>query len=389
MNEFLKRAQELKDSMLKDRHYLHENAEVGNELPVTTEYVMKRLKEIGLEPKEICKSGVVALIQGKKPGKTYLLRADMDALPMCENNDLPFKSKTCAAHNCGHDMHAAMLLAAAQILKEHEDELEGCVKLMFQPAEETFSGAQAMIEAGVLENPKVDAASGMHVMLDFDAPSFAYGTGYMTSSCDGFKITVTGSGCHGAMPHLGIDPINVGMHIYSAYQELIAREVPPTETASLTFGQFSAGTTNNIIPETAVLQGTLRTYNKELREKLVRRMREIVDAAGVMFGAKVEYEVLSAVPSTYTNPQLAKELAGYLGDLGENLLKADNYRVTPSDDFAFISEQVPTVYLMLGAHVEGNPYPHHNPGVLFSEDALTLGAAIHAQCAFQWLKNNH
>ena len=136
------------------------------------------------------------------------------------------------------------------------------------------------------------------------------------------------------------------------------------------------------------MQGTLRTYNKALREKLVRRMREIVDAAGVMFGAKVEYEVLSAVPSTYTNPQMAKELAGYLEDLGENLLQADNYRVTPSDDFAFISEQVPTVYLMLGAHVEGNPYPHHNPGVLFSEDALTLGAAIHAQCAFEWLKNN-
>lgn len=388
MNEFLTRAKQLQDSMCKDRHYLHQNAEVGNDLPVTTKYVMDRLREIGLEPKEICKSGVTALIQGKKPGKTYLLRADMDALPMGENNDLPFKSKTNAAHNCGHDIHTSMLLAAAQILKEHEEELCGCVKLMFQPAEEIFSGSQAMIQAGILENPKVDVASGMHVMLDWEAPSYAYGTGFMTSSCDGFKITVTGCGCHGAMPHLGIDPINVGLHIYSAYQELISREVPPTETASLTFGQFSAGNTNNIIPETAVLQGTLRTYNKELRQKLVERMKQIAHAAGTMFGTQIEYEVLSAVPSTYTDPELAKELNSYLEDLGEGLLKNDHYRITPSDDFAFVSEQVPTVYLMLGAHVPGNPYPHHNPGVLFSEDAMPLGAAIHAQCAFQWLKNH-
>ena len=385
MNHFLTRAEELKDSMLNDRHYLHQHAEVGNELPVTTKYVMDRLTEIGLEPEEICKSGVVAVIKGKKPGKTYLLRADMDALPMTEINDLPFKSLTENAHNCGHDMHTSMLLAAAQMLKEKEDELEGCVKLMFQPAEEQFKGSLAMIEAGVLEN--VDACSAMHVMLDWDAPAYGCRPGFMSSSCDGFKITVNGKGCHGAMPELGIDPINVGLHIYQAFQSLIAREAGSKEIACLTFGQFAAGETSNIIPATCVMQGTLRTYNQTLREKLVKRMHEIVDAASKMFGAEVTYEVLSSVPSCYTDPEMLSEVKSYLTDLGD-ICACEDYVVTPSDDMAFISEKVPTVYLMLGARVEGNPYPHHNPRVLFNENAMPVGAAMHAQCAFEWLKNH-
>jgi amidohydrolase len=388
MPNFLKRAEELKESMLTDRHYLHQHAEVGNDLPVTTQYVMDRLREIGLEPKEICKSGVVALIRGKKPGKTYLLRADMDALPMGEINDLPFCSLTDNAHNCGHDIHTSMLLAAAQMLKENEDELEGCVKLMFQPSEELFQGSPSMIEAGVLENPSVDACSAMHVMLDWDAPGYGCRPGFMTSSCDGFKITIHGKGCHGAMPELGIDPINVGLHIYQAFQELVARESGSKESVSLTFGQFSAGDTANIIPATAVLQGTLRTYNQDLRKKLVARMHEITEAAGKMFGAEVTYEVLSAVPSCYTDPEMLAELTTYLEDLGD-FCRDTNYMVTPSDDFAFISEKVPTTYLMLGARVAGNPYPHHNPRVLFDENAMPLGAAFHAQCAFEWLKHHH
>lgn len=389
MNHFLKRAEELRDSMLNDRHYLHQHPEVGNDLPVTTKYVMDRLTEIGLEPKEICKSGVVALIEGKKPGKTYMLRADMDALPMPEVNDLPFKSLTeNVAHNCGHDMHAAMLLAAAQMLKEREDELEGCVKLMFQPAEEQFKGSPAMIEAGVLENPKVDACSAIHVMLDWDAPGYGCGAGFMTSSCDGFKITINGKGCHGAMPELGNDPINVGLHIYQAFQSLIARDAGPKEIACLTLGQFSAGDTANIIPATCVLQGTLRTYSQTLREKLVKRMHEIVEGAEKMFGVQIDYEVLSSVPSCYTNPEMLAEVKTYLEDLGD-LCKCHDYKVTPSDDIAFISEKVPTTYLMLATRVENNPYPHHNPRVLFDESAMPLGAAMHAQCAFEWLKNHH
>lgn len=387
MDQFLKRANELKESILADRSYVHRHAEVGMNLPVTTKYVMDRLTEMGIEAKEICQSGVVGIIEGKKPGKVYLLRADMDALPMGEENDLPFKSETGNAHNCGHDMHTAMLLCAAQMLKEREEELEGTVKLMFQPSEETFEGSKAMIEAGLLENPKVDVASAMHVMLDWPAPSYGCGTGYMTSSCDGFRITVHGKGCHGAMPELGVDPINAAVMIYQQFQELIARESAPKETACLTCGQFNAGTTPNIIPATAVLSGTLRTYNQALREKLVRRMQEIVKGVEMVTGVTVEYEVLSDVPSCYTNPEVLSELKGYVDELGIPC-GSDSYKVIPSDDVAFLSEKVPTAYFMLGAKVEGNPYPHHNPKVLFDENCMTYGAAIHAQCAFSWLKNH-
>ena len=386
MNKFLKRAQELEASMKSDRHYLHQNAEVGFDLPITTKYVMDRLQEIGLEPKEICKSGVTALIEGKKPGKTYLLRADMDALSMNEENVLEFTSKTNAAHNCGHDMHTAILLGAAQILKENVDELEGNVRLMFQPNEEAFLGSKAMIEAGVLDD--VDVASCMHMMLDYDASNYACAPGFFSSSCDGFKITVNGKGCHGAMPHLGIDPINVGMSICTAFQQLVSRETPPKETASLTFGQFSGGNTPNIVPDKVVIQGTLRTYNAELRAKLVNRMQTIVKSAGEMYGTTVEYEVLSDVPSIYVNPEMLEEVKTYLSEIEGLTLANDNFRITPSDDMAFISEKVPTVYLLLQARVKDNPYPHHNPKVLFDESALTWGAAMHAQCAFEWLRNH-
>lgn len=386
MNKFLKRAQELEASMKNDRHYLHQNAEVGFDLPITTKYVMDRLQEIGLEPKEICKSGVTALIEGRKPGKTYLLRADMDALSMNEENVLEFTSKTNAAHNCGHDMHTAILLGAAQILKENVDELEGNVRLMFQPNEEAFLGSKAMIEAGVLDD--VDVASCMHMMLDYDASNYACAPGFFSSSCDGFKITVSGKGCHGAMPHLGIDPINVGMSICTAFQQLVSRETPPKETASLTFGQFSGGNTPNIVPDKVVIQGTLRTYNAELRAKLVNRMQTIVKSAGEMYGTTVEYEVLSDVPSIYVNPEMLEEVKTYLSEIEGLTLANDNFRITPSDDMAFISEKVPTVYLLLQARVKDNPYPHHNPKVLFDESAMTWGAAMHAQCAFEWLRNH-
>ena len=386
MNKFLKRAQELEASMKSDRHYLHQNAEVGFDLPITTKYVMDRLQEIGLEPKEICKSGVTALIEGKKPGKTYLLRADMDALSMNWENVLEFASKTNAAHNCGHDMHTAILLGAAQILKENVDELEGNVRLMFQPNEEAFLGSKAMIEAGVLDD--VDVASCMHMMLDYDASNYACAPGFFSSSCDGFKITVNGKGCHGAMPHLGIDPINVGMSICTAFQQLVSRETPPKETASLTFGQFSGGNTPNIVPDKVVIQGTLRTYNAELRAKLVNRMQTIVKSAGEMYGTTVEYEVLSDVPSIYVNPEMLEEVKTYLSEIEGLTLANDNFRITPSDDMAFISEKVPTVYLLLQARVKDNPYPHHNPKVLFDESAMTWGAAMHAQCAFEWLRNH-
>ena len=386
MNKILEQAQNIKNDIVEYRRTIHENPEVGDTLPKTKAYVINKLREFGYEPTEICESGIVATIEGPKPGKTFLLRADMDALPMEETPNCDFASKNGAMHSCGHDMHTAILLGAAQILKENVDELEGNVRLMFQPNEEAFLGSKAMIEAGVLDD--VDVASCMHMMLDYDASNYACAPGFFSSSCDGFKITVNGKGCHGAMPHLGIDPINVGMSICTAFQQLVSRETPPKETASLTFGQFSGGNTPNIVPDKVVIQGTLRTYNAELRAKLVNRMQTIVKSAGEMYGTTVEYEVLSDVPSIYVNPEMLEEVKTYLSEIEGLTLANDNFRITPSDDMAFISEKVPTVYLLLQARVKDNPYPHHNPKVLFDESAMTWGAAMHAQCAFEWLRNH-
>ena len=390
MNMMMKRANELKEELIAIRRNLHSIPEIKNDLPLTTKYVKDRLMEIGLEPEEIITSGLVASIGGKKPGKTILLRADMDGLNMTEESGLEFSSKTEYAHTCGHDLHTTMLLGTARILKEREDEIEGTIKLMFQPGEEYFIGAKAMIEAGVLENPKVDAAIGMHVMLSAPVGTIGYQHGYTLSSADGFKITIKGRGCHGAMPEKGIDPINVGVHVYLALQELIAREVSGFETAIITLGQFSAGTVANIIPDTCVLQGTMRTYSKEVRDYLFHRMQEVIDLTCKTYRASFEYEVLSNVPALYTDPVILDEMLGYIKEMGNDFTFMKDSRVTPTEDFAFIAERVPTAHFQLNCKVEDErgAFPHHHPKVVFDENVLPVGAAIIAQCAYQWLRNN-
>ena len=265
--DFWKRAQELKDEIIQNRRRIHQNAEVGLNLPNTKAFVTEKLREYGLKPTE-CGHGVTATLG--KPGKTLLLRADMDALPMPEESGEPFACPTGeTAHACGHDMHTAMLLTAAKMLKENEDALCGTVKLMFQPAEETFEGARDMLENGLLENPPVDTALAYHVAAGKSPVGFVMynDSGVMMASVDGFEITIHGRGSHGANPNLAIDPINVGVHIHLALQELIARESDPTKTCDLTIGQFMAGTSANIIPNTAVLSGT--SCGTTLRASLV------------------------------------------------------------------------------------------------------------------------
>ncbi len=192
---------------------------------------MDKLKEFGYEPEEICESGIVATIKGNKPGKTFLLRADMDALPMAEATECDFKSNNGCMHSCGHDMHTAMLLGAAKLLRQNQDEIEGTIKLVFQPDEEGFTGAKKMLAAGVLENPKVDAAMAMHVHSGTPSNVVLCGLGTSIAGCNRFRIVVNGTGCHGAMPELGVDPINIAAHIYISLQEIIAREISATKPA--------------------------------------------------------------------------------------------------------------------------------------------------------------
>ena len=344
MNEY-KRALELKEETIANRRFFHENAENGLHLPETKAFVMKKLKEYGIEPVE-CGEGVTATIGNG--GKVILLRADMDALPMKEESGEPFSSKTGAAHACGHDFHAAMLLSAAKILKEEEAELRGTVKLMFQPAEETFQGSKNMLEHGILEEPKVDAALAYHVSPGrFPVGLYMYNDkNTMMYSVDGFKITIQGKGSHGAYPQVGVDPINIGVHIHLALQELIARECNPSHSCVLTIGQFEAGTAANIIPDTAVLQGTIRTNEKEARELLVKRMKEVVEKTAEVYRGSATIEMISEVPPLICDSELTKEVVGYMKELEiPNLIPHPDVSSSASEQFAVIPEKDPSTYL--------------------------------------------
>ena len=388
---YYERALELKDETIANRRHIHKNAETGLDLPKTKAYVMEKLTEYGLEPKD-CGYGVTATLG--KGGKVLLLRADMDALPMPEESGEEFACPTGKeAHTCGHDFHAAMLLTAAKMLKEKEDTLEGTIKFMFQPAEENFEGSKNMIENGILENPPVDAALAYHVSPGkMPIGLFMYNDkDTMMYSVDGFKITIHGKGSHGAYPHVGVDPINIGVHIHLALQELIARESDPTHSCVLTIGQFAGGTAANIIPETAVLQGTIRTNKPEARELLVRRMKEVAEKTAAVYNGTVDIEMISEVPPLICNPKLTDEVVGYMQELGiPGLTPYPGISASASEDFAVIAEKVPSTFMYLSAGYldERGQYPAHHPKAQFNEDVCPIGAACLAHCASQWLKNN-
>ena len=387
---YYERALALKEETIAHRRWFHTNAEVGLNMPKGQAYVLAELEKLGISAKT-CGYGVSATVG--KPGKCILLRADMDALPMAEESGLEFACPTgTEAHCCGHDFHVAMLLTAAKMLKENEDTLEGTVKFMFQPAEETFEGAKNMIENGILENPVPDAALAYHVTSGM-MPTGIYmynNTGTMMFSVDGFKITVRGRGSHGAYPHAGIDPINIAVHIYLALEALIAREVDPVKANVLTVGKFNAGNANNIIPETAVLEGTIRSNDKACRELLVHRMKEVTLRTAEVYGGTAEIEMLSEVPPLICDPKLTTAFADMIKDMG--IPGAQPYpgvTASASEDFAAIAARIPSTFMHLSAGFldDRGAAPAHNPKVMFNEDVCPIGAACYAHCAAEWLKS--
>lgn len=395
MNKYLKSARAMKDELIKYRREIHQHPEVGDNLPQTTKFVMDKLKQFGYEPKEICNSGIVALAgDSKKSDKTFLLRADMDALPIEEQTEYPFKATNGNMHACGHDFHTTMLLGAAKLLKEYEHELEGTVKLVFQPNEEGFKGAKLMIKSGVLENPKVDAAMALHVHSGTPSHTMLYGLGTSTAGCTIFRITINGVGCHGAMPETGVDPINIGIHIYSSMQEIISREVSAAESAVITVGKFQAGNTHNVIPDQAVLEGTIRFTSVDVGDFIYKRLEEIVPATAKMFRGEAKIEILASVPPLKNDTDLANDLASYVQEIvGEKSIVSYQGSGMGSEDFASYGYKVPSVYFMIGAgsKEEDSHYglPMHHPQVVVNEDILPTGAAVHAYTAMMWLKANH
>ena len=391
METIMSHAQQIKEELLEIRRSLHSHPEVGSSLPYTKAFVSDKLRSFGYEPEEICESCIVAVLKGAKSGKTLMLRADMDALKIVEKADLPFAANNGCMHACGHDMHVTMLLGAAKLLKEHQEEISGNIKFVFQPNEEGFEGAKAMLKAGVLESPKVDAAMALHVNSGTPSGLVLGGKGTSMAGCIFFRIKVKGTGCHGAMPDTGVDPINIAAHIHLSLQEIIAREVSPTTPATLTIGRFIAGEAPNIIPEEVLIEGSIRTMDKAIGDYIYHRIEEISTQTATLFRGQVSVEEICSVPPLKNNDYLVTQMAGFIGEMIDprSIVLFENGGMG-SEDFSVISQEVPCSYLLLGAGTaeEKVAYgkPMHNECVVFNEDVLPIGTAIFSHCALRWLQ---
>lgn len=385
--DYLTRAKEMKPELVESRRKIHQYAELGQNLPQTVAYIKEKLTELGYDPVEMGGGVVVTVGHGEH---TFLLRGDMDALPMREESGEDFAATNGNCHSCGHDLHATFLLGAAKLLKENEANLKGKVKLMFQPGEETGTGAKAMIEAGVLENPKVEAAFAIHSAPGPAPQGFhLYNrNGDIMNSFDQFEIVVTGKGGHGASPERAVDPISIASHIVIALQELIARETAASVPKVLTVCTINGGVNFNVIPDTCTLTGTIRARTKEMRDQLVTRMTEIAQGIAATFRGTAELRFPFSLPPLVCDKALTAELAGYVNELDLPCKQAMmDFQAQASEDFSYVAECVPSFYMFLSAGPGDPRYSSHNPKVRFNEETLPLGAAILAHCATRWLES--
>ena len=401
----LQEAEQIRDHVLRERRALHQMPGTGFDIGDTLAYVRQELTEMELQPTDCGRAGLTALVGGKRPGRVFLLRADMDALPIQEEADVDFASQNGRMHACGHDLHTAMLLGAARLLKAHEDEIDGTVKLMFQPAEEIFEGSHDMIEAGLLEHPKVDAALMIHVMAGMPFPAgtvVVSAPGVSAPAADYFDIKVQGKGCHGSMPNTGVDPLTAAAHILIALQELHARELAMDDRAVLTIGTMNAGTAANVIPDTVTMGGSLRTFDEETRALLKQRMTEIAQFTAKAFRAEAEVTFgsgcptlvndkdLSACCETYVKELLAPGKAFSVAELNAMGGGGQSSKSAGSEDFAYVTQEVPSIMLALasGQPEKGYQYPQHHPMVKFDESVLPVGSAVYAYTALRWLEEH-
>lgn len=405
-NELLQEATKYSEELIATRRYLHTHPGTGFDIKDTLAFVKNKLIELGYEPQECGKAGLIATAGGQKSGKVFLIRGDMDALPIKEEADVDFPSTNGKMHACGHDMHTTMMLGAAKLLKDHENEINGTVKLMFQPAEEIFEGSKDMINNGLLKNPDVDAALMIHVMAGMP---FKTGTaivcdgGVSAPAADYFTINVQGKGCHGSMPNNGVDPITVSAHIITALQEINARELSLIDEAVLTIGSIHGGNAGNVIPDAVELCGTIRTYDEDVRKFLKTRMTEICEFIAKSFRATAEVTFGSGCPTLVNDQDLSNCTVKYLKELlGEstvftagqlNAMAGDKKapKSAGSEDFAYVSHEVPSIMLAFAAGTpnDGYCYPQHHPKAKFDEAALAKGSAVYAYAAIRWLEEHN
>jgi len=376
-------SEDRKNDLIALRRDLHRHPELGFHEQRTAEVVVRRLRSVGLDVRSgVAGTGVVAVLRGEKPGRTIAWRADMDALPLAEQSGLPGASLNPGVmHACGHDGHTAIAIAMAEMLARYRSSLHGTVVFIFQPAEELGTGARAMIEAGVLENPRVDAIFGLHLVTQLPVGQIALRAGPMLAA-DYFTIEVRGKGGHGAVPHHTIDPIPVAARIVLGMENLIALETPAREAAVLTVGQLSAGTTHNIIPGSANIRGTLRTLNAGLRKQLKERLSGLVIGLAQAFLAQAElrYEQEAVPPVINDVLETERARSAVTALLGEKAVSEADFAMT-SDDMGAFLECRPGSYFLAGIRpASGVPPPHHSPDFVMNEDglvpALRMGLAV-------------
>jgi amidohydrolase len=360
------------------RRDLHAHPELAFEEVRTSGLVAERLRALGLEVKTgVGKTGVLATVKGGRSGKTVLLRADMDALPIQEQNDVPYRSKHDGKmHACGHDCHTSILLGVAKQLTRSADDLRGSVKLCFQPAEETGGGAVAMIQEGALQNPRPDAAFGLHVWQDLDVGKIAITPGPFMAAVDEFSVTIGGRGAHAAMPHFGVDPVVCMAHIVSALQTIASREVSPLKEVVVSVTQLRAGAAFNIIPETAWMNGTVRVFDPEVWKDLPGRFERIVRGVADAHGCRAEIEYRRHNRPTVNDPamsEVARQAA--IDVVGEKNLLHD-VRTMGGEDFSAFLAEVPGCFIAVGSRNEsrGLDHEHHHPRFDVDEACLEIGA---------------
>ena len=396
-------AEKIESKVIEWRRDFHKNPELSNREFETAKKIAKHLKDLGLEVTEnVAKTGVVALLKGTKTGKTVALRADIDALPVEERADVPFKStvKTTflgaevgVSHACGHDTHTAILMGVAEILTQHKDKINGTIKFIFQPAEEgpppgEEGGAKLMIKEGVLKNPDVDAIFGLHINSNTPVGVIRYKPGGTMAAVERFVINVKGKQTHGSAPWTGVDPVLISAKIIDGLQTIISRESPlVNEAAVITVGKITSGVRFNIIPESSEMIGTVRTLDPKMRELIIRRMNEMVPAIAKAYGGEATIEFQNNTSITFNDPKLVKQrlptIQGIAGKENVVLSKA----TTGGEDFSYFQEVVPGFYFFLGGKTSGvkKAPAHHTPDFYIDESGFLLGVKVMSQLAIDYL----
>jgi amidohydrolase len=392
-SSILDEARGLLDDTVKLRRQIHQHPEIGLTLPRTQQVVLDALAPLGLDVRTGTKTtSVIATLEGARPGPTMLLRADMDALPLQEDTGLSFASEVKGAmHACGHDTHVAMLLSAARLLAARRASLAGRVVFMFQPGEEGYHGARVMIEEGLLDGAHTpDAAFGLHVGARHPAGVVATRGGAMLASGDTFQITVRGEGGHASAPHDCLDPIPVACEIVQAFQTLVTRRVNAFDPAVLTVAKIEAGTTRNIIPETATMLGTIRTISERTRTNVLDNVRRVAEGVAAAHGAHAEVNLIRGYPVTVNDHAFAARVSRVATELlGAERVQPMATPIMGSEDFSYVLQRVTGAFAFLGTRpAEGPAPPNHSNRMIVNESALPAGVAMHVAVALDFL-NGH